>query len=189
MESDMSVKALVRLRLPLDGPRRGVRRRRPGLRTLGRQPDLLLRGLLPGPEDHAVRRVRHQLRRPLGRVRPRLRPRENALDRPLSGLAGRPAKCHATSAWFSASTLTANGCPSRNWQAFDVRVSVTWQSAGSREIGVKAVTVAPCGRPSSMLRQLTTGTPVAKSPKTPLSSREVTLTSAFLSGVGIPNTV
>src|SRR5258705_12202660 len=106
MESDMSVKALVRLRLPLDGPRRGVRRRRPGLRPLGRQPDLLLRGLLPGPEDHAVRRVRHQLRRP----------------------------------------LTANGCPSRNWQAFDVRVNVTWQSAGSREIGVKAVTVAPCGR-------------------------------------------
>src|SRR6266403_1132810 len=105
--------------------------------------------------------------------------RENALDRPLSGLAGRPAKCHATSAWFSASTLTANGCPSRNWQAFDVRVSVTWQSAGSREIGVKAVTVAPCGRPSSMLRQLTTVTPVAKSPKTPLSSRVFTLTSAF----------
>src|SRR5919112_3446260 len=81
-----------------------------------------------------------------------------------SGCWGRPAKCQAVSSCSVDRTLTAKGAPSRYRLALDSRVTVTWHSGGSSETAVNALTVAPCGTPSSFA-QVTTVTPVANRPK------------------------
>ena len=54
--------------------------------------------------------------------------------------------------------------------AREVRVRVAWTSGGSSDTAVKAVTVAPCGTPSSV-RVVTTVTTVANVPNAWRSSR------------------
>lgn len=62
---------------------------------------------------------------------------------------GLPAKCSASSFCPDSSTLTVNGRDSISPHTRDRRSSDTSTSGGSRETAVNALTVAPCGTPSS----------------------------------------